>query len=136
MGIRAVGARAKAGGRAKGQGSGDDPSFCACEQQPMASRQGSISFTGLMRHPDRFSRHLTDFCAIMRHAGATVRRTSDRRIRNMCVNDSGTAHAGAKSHATDGRGSGYLPFAPFSAAGQPASASAKMAGPIRPQAVV
>jgi hypothetical protein len=95
----------------------------------MASRQGGVSFTGLMRHPDRFSRHPTHFCAIMRHAGVTVRRTSDRRIRNMRVNNRGTAHANAKTHATDGRGSGYLPFAPFSAAEQPALASVKWQDP-------
>jgi hypothetical protein len=54
---------------------------------------------------------------------------SQRRIRDARVNNSGTAHANAKSHATDGRGWGYLPFAPFSAAEQPALASAKLAEP-------
>ena len=42
-----------------------------------------------------------------------------RRIRDARVNNSGTARANSKTHATDGGGWGYVPFAPFSGASNP-----------------
>jgi hypothetical protein len=92
------------GGEGQGRGSGV---IRACARQPIASGQNGGSCTG---HPDRFSRHPTDFCATKHHQmspaeaylprapTAPARADRARRSPSRCA-----AFASPRSSGTSGR---------------------------------